>query len=301
MTSAPFTSHDEADYNRFTHYPTTAAEMNAGFQEASGAIREQTAATLARWGIPELPADVQEALDQLDAARIHQTRETIRARNVAPPWSVVGRSNYRGNPDRAHKIIEKAGEVNEKAKKRLEKVLRRYNPNRPISSDDEDAIERLQDKIEDAQESQELMKAANKIIRKKVPDIEKMSSLAELGISGAKAAELLKPDFCGRIGFPDYALQNNLANIKRMEARVEGLQRRKNDKPADDIQFDGGWIEDNQEDNRVQIFFRGKPDEAVRNRLKSRGFRWAPSVGAWQRMRSGTHVLKIAREIVSTD
>ena len=39
----------------------------------------------------------------------------------------------------------------------------------------------------------------------------------------------------------------------------------------------------NREDNRLQVFFDGKPDEATRTELKISGFRWAPSVGAWQR------------------
>ena len=38
-----------------------------------------------------------------------------------------------------------------------------------------------------------------------------------------------------------------------------------------------------REDNRLQVFFDGKPDADTRAELKSSGFRWAPSVGAWQR------------------
>lgn len=40
----------------------------------------------------------------------------------------------------------------------------------------------------------------------------------------------------------------------------------------------------NQEENRVQILFDGKPDANIRSELKHAGFRWAPSQGAWQRM-----------------
>ena len=39
----------------------------------------------------------------------------------------------------------------------------------------------------------------------------------------------------------------------------------------------------NREDNRLQVFFDGKPDADTRAELKSNGFRWASSVGAWQR------------------
>ena len=34
---------------------------------------------------------------------------------------------------------------------------------------------------------------------------------------------------------------------------------------------------------RIQLFFEGKPYPEVREILKRNGFRWAPSVGAWQR------------------
>ena len=34
---------------------------------------------------------------------------------------------------------------------------------------------------------------------------------------------------------------------------------------------------------RYQIIFDGKPEPEVRDLLKSNGFKWAPSQGAWQR------------------
>ena len=34
---------------------------------------------------------------------------------------------------------------------------------------------------------------------------------------------------------------------------------------------------------RYQIIFDGKPDAEIRTLLKSNGFKWAPSQGAWQR------------------
>ena len=34
---------------------------------------------------------------------------------------------------------------------------------------------------------------------------------------------------------------------------------------------------------RVQLRFDGKPDDETRALLKRNGFRWAPSLGVWQR------------------
>lgn len=39
----------------------------------------------------------------------------------------------------------------------------------------------------------------------------------------------------------------------------------------------------NNEDNRLQLFFDGKPDQPMIERLKSRGFKWSPRNKAWQR------------------
>src|SRR5258708_34518824 len=47
--------------------------------------------------------------------------------------------------------------------------------------------------------------------------------------------------------------------------------------------------------NRLQIFFPEIPSEAIRGELKSNGFRWSPTLGAWQRHRSNraTYLAKL--------
>ena len=47
--------------------------------------------------------------------------------------------------------------------------------------------------------------------------------------------------------------------------------------------FEGGKVEVNKPDSCLQVVFNSKPGEEVRAELKRGGFRWAPSVGAWQR------------------
>ena len=48
-------------------------------------------------------------------------------------------------------------------------------------------------------------------------------------------------------------------------------------------EFDGGRVEANTADNRLQIFFDEKPDKEIREELKGNGFRYSPSTEAWQR------------------
>ena len=174
-----------------------------------------------------------------------------------------------------------------------------------IKSSDENAIEKLESKLEKMQKSQEKMKAANKILRNaKLADDEKVKKLIDVGFSESNSIELLKPDFCGRIGFT-YHLQNNNGNMRNVRLRIEKLQRQKAAVATEiiveaDIETDSEEsnirIVDNPQADRIQIFFPGKPDADIRTKLKSNGFRWTPSIGAWQSYRNDKG-RRIAKEI----
>ncbi|MEI3001318.1 MAG: hypothetical protein V8T86_10520 [Victivallis sp.] len=104
-------------------------------------------------------------------------------------------------------------------------------------------------------------------------------------------------------GFDSYMLSNNNQEIHRLRGRLVQLERLQAEAAkqaenggAPELDFDGGRIVDNAAANRVQIFFDGKPGAELRAELKSRGFRWAPSVGAWQAFRNW-HAMSSARQI----
>lgn len=164
-----------------------------------------------------------------------------------------------------------------------------------ISSDDPDAVKKLGAELEDAKKLQVVMVKANKVVRAfynaGVRDAASgeawdryLVKIREVmpNIDEGRAMSLLQPDFCGRKGFPDYQLQNNSANIRRIEARIKQLESRAGIESSEE-QVGPVRIVQNAEDNRLQLFFPGKPAEEVRAELKGYGFRWAPSVGAWQR------------------
>ena len=150
-----------------------------------------------------------------------------------------------------------------------------------ISSDDPQAVEKLEAKLAALEKNQEMMKAANAAIRMKDP-AKGDAKLAELGYTPEDIAKLREPDFCGRIGYPAYELQNNNANIRRIRGRIAELKKRTESTP-EGWEFDGGRVVVNTTENRLQVIFDGKPDADVRTELKGEGFRWAPSQGAWQR------------------
>ena len=82
-------------------------------------------------------------------------------------------------------------------------------------------------------------------------------------------------------------LGTNAANIRRIEKRIEEIlakeampEREPLRGEVDGVSYTVEW---NKADNRVQIYFPFRPSDAVVEKLQSRGFRWARSVGAWQR------------------
>lgn len=164
-------------------------------------------------------------------------------------------------------------------------IKRRYykDPKAPIKSSDPDAVERLEAKIASYREWQETMKAANSIIRKAKGDEEKArAGLLKMGISEQNAAQMLTPDYCGRIGFPSWQLSNNLAEIKRLESRLVKVKKAQETAPEETETKSGIRIEKCPQDNRIRIHFPGKPEEEIRTLLKTYGFRWSPRLGVWQ-------------------
>lgn len=151
-----------------------------------------------------------------------------------------------------------------------------------ISGDDPNALNKLRAKLESLERLQNRMKAANAAIRMK-DQAKGDAKLAEMGYSHSDIKELRSPDFCGRIGYPSYQLSNNNANIHRIRERIEELEKRQDSPAPEGWKFDGGEVVINAELNRLQIVLDDRPDADTKQALKSHGFRWAPSQGAWQR------------------
>jgi hypothetical protein len=178
--------------------------------------------------------------------------------------------------------------------------------NQSISSDDPDAIEKLKAKIAEAIARQDFMKAGNKIVKSKKLTIEQKTE--QLKAAG-HCTLILQPDFCGRIGYADYELTNNNANIRRMKQRLEQLEK------ALINAIEVGDTEQEYPDlnlivrhartiNRIQFIFGKKPSLQIRTLLKSHGFHWAPSEGAWQRHLNGfgcRHTIAAIETILKAD
>ena len=152
-----------------------------------------------------------------------------------------------------------------------------------VMSDDPKALEKLRTKLEQLEQLQATMKAVNAYYRKhktldgctelKPETLEKLK--AEMSSGRWRVDD--KP-------FATYELTNNNANIHRIRSRIEEIERNQSREAAEDITAEGYTLKEDTEAVRIQFYFDEKPSAEVREILKSHGFRWAPSVGAWQRM-----------------
>lgn len=232
----------------------------------------------------------------LASAKHQESRDMLSIIPMGQPILVGHHSEKkdRNFRERAWNKIEQAVKLDAKASYYEDKARAAAN-NNAISSDDPEALKLLKEKLEKLKNCQELMKAANKIIRSKKTDEEKIQEMIKIGLSEEAAASAMKPDFCGRVGFPSYMLSNNNANIKRVEARIKELEKRANEETTEE-EINGIKIVDNVEDNRLQVFFEGIPAAEIRQKLKSNGFRWSRYNGCWQSYRN-ERAKRIAREV----
>ena len=153
-----------------------------------------------------------------------------------------------------------------------------------VSSDDPDAIEKLEEQLQKLDKNQKLYKAINKALRKS-DRTGNDDDLRALGLSEKLIAQLKTPDDCGERGIAPFQLSNNSSNMRRIRKRIEALQAAADDQTVEE-QHGDIRIVSNVEENRVQVFFPGVPSPEVRSKLKQNGFRWSPTAGAWQRHRS---------------
>jgi hypothetical protein len=188
--------------------------------------------------------------------------------------------NYR---NRAFNKIGKSIELSDKAKYYAHKVATIEN-NKSISSDNPDALELLREKINKIVDKQEHMKDVNKIVNSKKKNIEqKKKDLMYLTGYNEIYAErtLTEKDCFGNLGYAQYELTNNNANIRRLKDRFFSLEKTRGIESKEE-KIGDITISDSTEDNRIMIFFPGIPSEKIRTTLKSCGFRWSPNNGCWQ-------------------
>lgn len=226
-------------------------------------------------------------------AWLHSHSRCISSMITGPSNFPVRRAQKRN--DIEHRRLTELCEFGERG---LQAAIRNLRPDlRPIMAGDADAIARLEERLVSLRTRQDRMKAINaahKAFQKKPESLEdsELSQQEKDLIRNYKPAYSWEPH-----PFAPFELTNNNANIRTVEKRLEQLQKAKAT-PEKTIECASGLrVEDCPADNRVRLFFPGKPDSSVRDTLKSSGFRWAPSIGAWQAYRN-SRAMELAQKFV---
>ena len=164
-----------------------------------------------------------------------------------------------------------------------------------IASDDPEAIQKLKVKLVNLEKSQEAMKSINKVVRSKhMNDADKI----EYMIQSHHCTESDAKTFLNNGGFPSYSLSNNNATIAKTKERITELKALHNQEPLSDSgEIEGLSWSLYEADGRIKFSFDGKPSEAVRNVLKSNGFKWSRYSMAWVRKITANAVISTKRMI----
>lgn len=221
--------------------------------------------------------------NQQSADAFKQSNKMIECIPAGQPILVGHHSEraHRSLLDRSWNTLGKSVKLGEKAEY-FERKAEAAENNDSIYLGDDDAVDRLQEKVDALEKSQGMMKAANKILRsKKLNDIAKVEQLQALGFSESKSVELTQPDRYGDFGFPSYMLTNNNARIRDAKQRLE---RAKKLKETEDKEYtiNSVRVVENAKENRLQLFFDDIPSEEIRSQLKRNAFRWSRYNGCWQ-------------------
>jgi hypothetical protein len=279
-------------WNAVSHFPEARAAL--AIQELGEAINRM-AERVCSWTETSSSFDAEEEIARFSDGYLTKWRAYIGSQSRCISSFITGGSNFPARrAEKASRSSDKRWAELKDFVSRAEKAMRRkaypYGDGSEIRSNDPEAVELLESEIASLKAKQEQMKAVNAAHRAYVKDPESKQAKSLIAALG-KGYQILVRTYEAPYSwephpFPPYALSNNLANIKRLEKRLAELKRTKDvGSGSKTHNTTAGAVEviENTDEMRIQMVFPGKPSLDVRATLKSNGFRWAPSQGAWQR------------------
>lgn len=242
----------------------------------------------------EQKAILKSELERYRDGYLRRMRDYMLSHSRVASSAIVGPANFptRTMEKRQRAVENKLSEWVDYSK-RVEKSIRNKLYKQSIA-DQGGELAVMEKELANAKKYHEIMKKANAIIRKKIPDDEKLEQIVALGISESTARKVLKPNYMGIKGFEGFELQNNLARIKRMEKRLSEMKERESKSGKDIIlKTEGVEVINNHDQERIQIIFDEIPPDDLRSKLKSRGWRWSPKNQAWQRKNTNSAIYNV--------
>lgn len=206
---------------------------------------------------------------QAQAAAVFKAHEQYRGDTAfnTQPGHIPERARVIAREDRAYRSIEKAQGMASRAAG-IEDQL-----DRSIYSDDEDAVERLRERIAGLEAERDRIKAYNASCRKGGPD--------PAILDEAQRADLVRclryqAYACKGGAFPAYALTNLSGNIKRNRDRLTEIERQTQQRGR---AVDSGGVTVTASGGYAAITFAEYPGRPMVTALKAAG--WHYSGGSW--------------------
>jgi len=166
------------------------------------------------------------------------------------------RNNLKRQDSNMRKGIEH-GKIAEHYENKADNIRNAY----AVNAGDPDAVVKLKNRIEDF----EAEKADKKEKLKTAPD-------------GSNFTDGTKDNLRMYISSLTTKIRNTKQRITVLEQKQSLPEIQEQSQSGNGVNF-----KVDKEDNRIRIYFDGKPSEEIRTRLKSRAWRWSPRAGAWQK------------------
>ncbi len=201
-----------------------------------------------------------------------------------PSWFIAGPSKYNvGKHEKKMRALDNAYKDFPEEREYLNRIQGILS-NRAVAAGDENAVGKLEKKLQKLQKEQEERKALNAYYRKN----KTLSGAPGVTEEAAKEWEKKKArgEHMYQAPVPAFDLSNRSAEIRRLKARIESLNKEKADAGTGKHEYpkkEGVQVVENAELMRVQLKFDDRPTKETIEKLKKSGFRWSPSQGAWQR------------------
>lgn len=174
----------------------------------------------------------------------------------------------------SHRNIRKAIGMDEKAE-HYERLAQQSSF--VISSDDDNALPKLQAKLQQLEHLQAEMKQVNR-------EYKKESRQQVSVLSDDEKQALRRHNIQSGKYFAGFQLTNNAATIRQVKLRIKQLTAEATRTVSADIEGNGFTVSEHKEDNRVWVTFTTKPQHKVCQIMRTYGFKWSPTRCAWVRM-----------------
>ena len=328
-------------YNRAKMFERSQADLQRDLDQTINRIDQEGLAAI------KAGADEARVRDEVQASAQRASdlymKMIARSGDFANPFATGrGGFNFKRN-DKKRALYDKAsgeflGAVDE-AKNKIRALVR---SSRVIRSGQSDTVQKLRDRIAELESARTKIKEDNKAARKVKGETTPTYSLSNLGAEIRRLKERLKAEERKpKTG----ALKQEAAELEDLEVKIrdQTLSPQTRRRALDSVRDQrlevatklgelrakeesgesgagtpstlyklpsGGRVEirQDQEDNRIRLFFPNKPNEEQRQRLKKQGFRWSPRAGAWQRqltdnavIASGSVLRSMGAELVQED